>query len=119
MITIYREDNPSETRQVSEDSFRRWPAGDRAGSKKGGAFDWAIAENGEAPKPKPIRVPDIITQVMGKAHEPEPEAEVKTAAETVKDIEAAETAAEVDAIAKGDERITVAKAAEKRKAHLG
>jgi hypothetical protein len=42
----------------------------------------------------------------------------KTAAEVISDIESAESAEEVDSLAEGDERVTVQRAADKRKEEL-
>lgn len=120
-ITIYREDDPSVTRKVSEDSFRRWPKGTSPGSKEGGRNNWyAVDESAPPVEPRKPRVPDVIERVMASKAEPPPDQNgaTMTAADTVRAIMEADTAEAVDVIAAGDERLTVIAAVEKRKAQL-
>jgi hypothetical protein len=123
-ITIARTDDPSITRKVGEESFRRWPKGTAPGTKEGGRYDWVQVDESLPPaEPRKPRVPDVITQVMGakadKAKtDPEPVKEPLTAAEVVAKIEGAKTAEAVDALIQGDERKTVIAAADKRKSQL-
>jgi hypothetical protein len=118
-ITIARTDDPSITRKVGEESFRRWPKGTAPGTKEGGRYDWVQVDESLPPaEPRKPRVPDVITQVMAKTAPKEEERPVMPAAEVIAMIEQAKTADAVESWAKNDERKTVIAAADKRKAQL-